>query len=150
MRQDFAPLSRSSIGFDWLFDMLANVPSSEQVDNYPPYNIEKTNEDAYRITFAVAGFAPHELSVTTQPNMLMVAGKKVRNGDGQYLYQGIPARAFQREFALADYVKVSGATLNNGLLSIDLVREVPEALRPKRIPIAGSTQPQQIEGKLAA
>jgi molecular chaperone IbpA len=147
---DLAPLSRSSIGFDRLFDLLENATQLEPVENYPPYNIEKTGDDAYRITLAVAGFTPEDLSITSQPNQLVVAGKKAQNGNGEYLYQGIVGRAFQRQFSLADYVKVSGASLNNGMLAIDLVREVPEAMKPRRIEISSSNQLQQIEGKVAA
>lgn len=147
---DIAPLSRSSIGFDRLFDMLENATQFEQAENYPPYNIAKTGDDAYRITLAVAGFTSEELSITSQPNQLIVAGKKAADGGGQYLYQGIAGRAFQRQFNLADYVKVTGANLNNGMLAIDLVREVPEAMKPRRIEIANSNQPRQIEGKAAA
>jgi molecular chaperone IbpA len=146
---DFAPLNRSSIGFDRLFEMLDHAAQFEQPDSYPPYNIEKTGEDAYRITIAVAGFTADELSVISQQNQLVVASRKAQNSDGQYLYHGIAARPFQRQFSLADYVKVSGANLNNGMLSIDLVREVPEAMKPRRIEIANSTS-SQIEGKVAA
>ncbi len=147
---DFASLNRSSIGFDRLFDILENATQYEQGENYPPYNIEKTGEDAYRITLAVAGFGPDELSITSQPNQLIVAGKRTKTSNGQYLYQGIAGRAFQRQFNLADHVKVAGASLNNGMLSIDLVREVPEAMKPRRIEIANSNQLRQIEGKAAA
>jgi molecular chaperone IbpA len=146
---DFAPLSRATIGFDRLFDMLDNVMQFEPADNYPPYNIEKTGEDAYRISLAVAGFTPDELSITSEPNQLIVAGKKIQTGNGAYLYQGIAGRSFQRQFSLADYVKVVGANLTNGMLAIDLVREVPEAMKPRRIEIANRNQPQ-IEGKVAA
>jgi molecular chaperone IbpA len=146
---DLASLSRSAIGFDRLFEMLDNAMQLESGGNYPPYNIEKTNEDAYRITLAVAGFAPEELSITSQPNQLIVAGRKVQDSNAQYLYQGIAGRSFQRQFSLADYVNVAGATLNNGLLSIDLVREVPEAMKPRRIEIANCNQPR-IEAQVAA
>jgi molecular chaperone IbpA len=146
---DFAPLSRATIGFDRLFDMLDNARLFEQADNDPPYNIEKTGEDAYRITLAVAGFTPDELSITSEPNQLIVAGKKTQTGNGAYLYQGIAGRSFQRQFSLADYVKVVGANLTNGMLAIDLVHEVPEAMKPRRIEIANRNQPQ-IEGKVAA
>jgi len=146
---DFAPLNRSAIGFDRLFDMLDNAMRFGPTDNYPPYNIEKTGEDAYRITLVVAGFSAEDLSITSQPNQLIVAGNKAKNSGSQYLYQGIAGRPFQRQFSLADYVKVVGANLNNGMLSIDLVRDVPEAMRPRRIEIANSNQPQ-IEGKVAA
>jgi len=156
---DLAPLSRSSIGFDRLFDLLDNAAQFEHPENYPPYDIEKTGEDAYRITLAVAGFTPEDLSITSQPNELIVAGERAKKGvGGQYLHRGIAGRAFRRQFNLADYVKVVGANLNNGMLSIDLVREVPDAMKPRRIEIANSNQPQigannnqpQIEAEAAA
>jgi molecular chaperone IbpA len=146
---DFAPLTRSTIGFDRLFNMLENAVQFEPVENYPPYNIERTGEDGYRITLAVAGFTPEELSIIAQPNQLIVTGKKMGEDSGEYLYRGIAGRAFQRQFNLADYVKVVGASLKDGMLSIELVREVPEALKPRRIEIANGNQPQ-IEGKAAA
>jgi len=145
---DFAPLSRSVIGFDRLFEMLDNATQFETFENYPPYNIAKTGEDSYRLTLAVAGFSPDELSITTQPNELIVAGRKGENGEGEYLYRGIAARSFQRQFSLADYVKVSGASLDNGILSIDLVRDVPEAMKPRRIEI-GQSSTKQIEAQAA-
>ena len=141
MMVDLAPWSRSSIGFDRMFDMLENARRSERADNYPPYNIEKTSDDTYRITLAVAGFSPAELSITFQPNELIVAGKKDENSS-RYLHRGIADRAFRRRFSLADYVRVAGANLNGGLLSIDLAREAPEAMKPRRIEIANSNQPQ--------
>ena len=149
---DLAPWSRSSIGFDRLFDMLENARRSDHPENYPPYNIEKTSDETYRITLAVAGFYPSELSIMTQPNELIVAGKKDETGSGQYLYRGIADRAFRRRFSLADYIRVAGANFNGGLLSIDLVREVPEANKPRRIEIANSNQPQAetVATKLAA
>jgi molecular chaperone IbpA len=152
MMVDLAPWSRSSIGFDRMFDMLENARRSERADNYPPYNVEKTSDDTYRITLAVAGFSPAELSITSQPNELIVAGKKDENGSGQYFYRGIADRAFSRRFSLADDVRVAGANLNGGLLSIDLVREVPEANKPRRIEIANSNQPQveTVANKIAA
>ena len=127
-----APLSQATIGFDRLFDMLDNAMQFEQADNYPPYNIEKTGEDTYRISLAVAGFTPDELSITSEPNQLIVAGKKTQTGNKAHLYQGIAGRSFQRQFSLADYVKVVGANLTNGMLAIDLVHEVPEAMKPRR------------------
>jgi molecular chaperone IbpA len=150
---DFAPLSRSAIGFDRLFDMLNQAMQFEPADNYPPYNIEKIGDVAYRITLAVAGYSPDELSVTSQPNLLVVFGRKgeAAQDGGQYLYHGIAGRAFERRFNLADYVKVTGAWLENGLLVVDLAREVPEAMKPRRIEIAsGSSQPKAIENKHAA
>jgi molecular chaperone IbpA len=146
---DFAPLTRSSIGFDRLFDMIENATQLEAADSYPPYNIEKTGEATYRITLAVAGFEPDELAITSQPNQLLVAGRKNEAGAGDYLYRGIAGRAFQRQFSLDDYVRVTSASLHNGLLAIDLAREVPEAAKPRRIQIAGGTQ-SQIETAKAA
>jgi molecular chaperone IbpA len=135
---DFAPFTRSSIGFDRLLDLIANAPHYEAADAYPPYNIAKTSEDHYRITLAVAGFEQSELNITWQPNQLIVAGRRTQNSTGEFLYQGIAGRAFQRQFNLADHVRVTGASLKNGLLSIELAREVPEAAKPRRIEIANS------------
>ncbi len=146
---DFAPLNRSSIGFDRLFDLMENATHLEQADSYPPYNIEKIGEDAYRITLAVAGFDREELAITSLPNQLIVAGRRAQDSAGEYLYQGIAGRAFERRFSLADHVRVTGATLQNGLLAIDLAREVPEAAKPRRIEIANSNQ-QRISGDKAA
>jgi molecular chaperone IbpA len=149
---DFAPLYRLAIGFDRMMDLLQDALESEPSDNYPPYNIEKTGEDTYRITFAVAGFGLDDLSVTQEQNTLVVAGKKP-DGDGKtYLHQGIAGRAFLRRFGLADFVKVTGAHLENGLLSVDLVREMPEEMKPRRIAIESvraDGQQKQIEQKAA-
>ena len=119
---DFAPLSRFGIGFDRLFDLLEEAGKFESTDNYPPYNIEKTGEDAYRVTLAVAGLTAGELSVTSEPNLLLVSGNKAEPQDCEYLYKCIAAGAFERRFNLADHVKVTGAHLENGLLTIELVR----------------------------
>lgn len=149
---DFAPLYRSAIGFDRIMDLLQSTLQSEPGDNYPPYNVEKTGEDAYRITLAVAGFGPEELTLTQQQNTLLVTGKKASDNGATYLYQGIAARAFDRRFSLADFVKVTGAHLENGLLAIDLAREVPEEMKPRRIAIdTGQTTNRQktIEQKAA-
>ncbi len=147
---DFSPLWRSSIGFDRMLNLLDEATRFEPADNYPPYNIEKTGEDAYRITLAVAGFAPNELTVTAQPNLLVISGNKAAAEGRQFLHQGIAARAFERQFKLADFVKVARASLEQGLLMIDLVREVPEAMKPRRIAIASSTEPKAIESRQAA
>jgi molecular chaperone IbpA len=148
---DFAPLSRSGIGFDRLFDMLDQATKVAPADNFPPYNIEKTGDDTYRVTVAVAGFMPDELSVTTQPNLLIVFGKKAEAGNGDYLYRGMTNAVFERRFNLADYVKVTGARLENGLLQIELMREVPEAMKPRRIAIdGGGNRPKVIENQQAA
>lgn len=140
---DFGPYVRSTVGFDRMFDMLETVANRED-DNYPPYNIEKTGDGTYRIVMAVAGFAPEALSLTTHDGKLTVAGKHADPGETQFLHQGIGARAFQRQFSLADYVQVTGARLENGLLVIDLKREIPEALKPRTIPI-GAGKPAQIK-----
>ena len=142
---DVSPLFRSTIGFDRLFNLLEQQAGFDQADNYPPYNIVKTGEDAYRITMAVAGFEPDELNVTGQQNLLTVTGRKQDGDNIQYLHRGIATRAFERRFELADYVKVTGARLENGLLTIDLVREIPEAMKPRRIPVNAPAQPKQIE-----
>ena len=147
---DFAPLWRSGVGFDRLFDLLDQAGKWEPADNYPPYDIEKTGEDAYRVTVAVAGFTPDELSITSQPNVLVVTGRKAENQGGSYLHQGIAGRAFERRFSLAEHVKVTAARLENGLLTIELLRELPEEVKPRRIPIASTTEPQAIEEKQAA
>jgi len=139
MRYDLSPLFRSTVGFDSLsrlMDMALN--REDEAPSYPPYNIEKRGEDAYRIRMAVAGFAEDELHITTEGNSLIVKGeRKAENGeeDASYLYRGIAARAFERRFQLADMVKVTGAGLKHGLLSIDLTREVPEAKKPRSIAI---------------
>jgi molecular chaperone IbpA len=145
---DFSPLFRSTIGFDRMFRML---DAATRVDSaslgYPPYNIEKTGVDAYRLTMAVAGFSPSEIEITAQENTLLVTGKaqkeeEKKNGNG-YLHRGIARRAFERRFSLADHMKVAGATLDNGMLHVDLVHEVPEAAKPRKIEIGTSSQPVQ-------
>ena len=135
---DFAPLYRATVGFDRIADLMDRVLSSDVAQpTYPPYNIEKTAEDAYRISIAVAGFAPDELSVEVKDGSLHIAARKAGDdAERNYLHRGIATRAFERRFALADHVRVSGAVHENGMLHIDLVREVPEALKPRRIEIA--------------
>jgi molecular chaperone IbpA len=135
---DFSPFYRSSIGFDRVFDLLENANRVEAIDNWPPYDIAKTGDDTYRITMAVAGFSQEELEISAQPNLLMVTGQKGAQAGGEYLHHGIAARSFTRRFELADHVKVTGATLVNGLLTIELQREIPEAMKPRRIEIASS------------
>jgi molecular chaperone IbpA len=135
---DFAPLFRSTIGFDRLTSALESALSADDsAFSYPPYNIEKTGEDTYRITLAVAGFGEDELQIEQHEDALTVVGeKKGQNGQAtQYLYRGIAGRAFKREFQLADHVRVTGATMDNGLLHIELVREVPEAMKPRKIEV---------------
>ncbi|MCF3640352.1 Hsp20 family protein [Rhizobium sp. TRM95111] len=145
---DFSPLYRSTVGFDRLFTMLDTLGQPDQTQSYPPYNIERTGENAYRITMAVAGFAESELSIEAREHTLTVKGEKAEETaeDGRFLYRGIAKRAFERRFQLADHVEIRGAQLKNGLLHIDLVREIPEAMKPRRIEIASTAaQPKQIE-----
>jgi molecular chaperone IbpA len=133
---DFSPLFRSTVGFDRLFDMLDEIADSGQ--GYPPYNIERTDENNYRVSVAVAGFGENELSIEAKENTLTIKGEKQQQqekSEGETLYQGIASRAFERVFQLADHVQVKGATLENGLLHVDLVREIPEAKKPRQIPI---------------
>ena len=138
-RFDLTPYRRSTVGFDRLFDLLENTARNSG-DNYPPFNIERRDEDAYRITIAVAGFRPGDLDITAQQNLLTVHGKKRDElADGEMLHVGIANRGFERRFELADYVRVENADLADGLLVIDLVREVPEAMKPKKIAIGGTT-----------
>jgi molecular chaperone IbpA len=142
---DVSPLYRSTVGFDQLFDMLDQAARVEPSPNWPPYNIEKTAEDQYRITMAVAGFAPDEIELVQQGNRLLVTGQKqAEESGGQFLHRGIPTRAFKQTFNLADYVTVVGAGLENGLLTVELTREVPEALKPRRIEIGSRVAPQTI------
>jgi molecular chaperone IbpA len=150
---DPTPLWRSTVGFDRLFDLIDSSLRETGDDNYPPYNIERTGEETYHVSLALAGFAPDEVTVTAEQNMLTVEGRKDDQGDHQYLYQGISGRPFRRQFSLADYVQVKGATFNDGLLRIDLVREVPEAMKPRRIAIKSgnaAAESQQVECKNAA
>src|SRR5580700_3634383 len=151
---DLSPFYRSTVGFDRLFSMLDRVAGGEQnAPGYPPYNIERTGENDYRITLAVAGFGEADLSLEVKENKLTIRGEKGQEQKaGEVLHQGIAARAFERVFQLADYVLVKGATLRNGLLHVDLVREVPEAKKPRTISItSGDTKPASvIEGQKAA
>ena len=147
---DLAPLYRSTVGFDRLFSMLDGF---EAAPGYPPYNIERTGENDYRITVAVAGFGDSELSIESKENTLTIKGEKQVKQDNtaEVLHQGIAARAFERLFQLADYVQVKGANLENGLLHVDLVREIPEAKKPRQIAIGnGNAKPQVVESKAAA
>ena len=149
---DLAPLYRSTVGFDRLFTMLDTLAQPDSGQTYPPYNIERTGENDYRISVAVAGFADNELSIESKENTLTVKGEKQTKEEtnGEVLYQGIAARAFERQFQLADYVQVKGASLENGLLHVDLVREIPEAKKPRQIAINGKAKPQVVETKVAA
>ena len=151
---DFAPLFRSTVGFDRLPGLLDDVMRREPADNYPPYDIEKTGENSYRITLAVAGFAPDDITVVAQPNLLVVAGRKPDQDDVQYLHHGLTMRAFERRFSLDDYMEVKSASMEHGLLSLELAREVPEAMKPRTIQIGGQigggSQPDAIEAQNAA
>jgi molecular chaperone IbpA len=131
---DFTPFWRSSIGFDRLFDLMnsAQLPDN---DGYPPYDILRLADDTYRISLALAGCSKDDITVTAQQNLLTVAGRRAQASEREYLYQGIASRAFERQFSLADYVEVTGASFEHGLLQIDLVRKVPEAMKPRRIEI---------------
>lgn len=149
---DFSPLYRSTVGFDRVFTMLDSLAQPEQ-PTYPPYNIERTGENAYRISMAVAGFDESELSIELNQHLLSVKGGKSeeKNENGDVLYRGIAKRAFERRFQLADHVEVRAAHLKNGLLHIDLVREIPEAMKPRRIEIAGAARneaPKAIEAQV--
>jgi len=145
---DFSPLYRSAVGFDRMTSLLDAAQKSTAADSYPPYNIEKTGEDAYRITLAVAGFGAQDLDMEVCDSQLVVVGKGDSKGDDtEYLHRGIARRAFERRFQLADHVEVKGADLRDGLLVVDLVREIPEAMKPRRIEI-GSVAPV-IEGETA-
>jgi molecular chaperone IbpA len=149
---DLAPFWRSSIGFDRLFDLIDETLRLTGEDNYPPYDIAREGEEKYHISLALAGFTPEEITVTAEQNLLTVEGHKAEKDDRDYLHQGISRRAFRRQFNLADYVEVTGAYFENGLLQIDLVRALPEAMKPRRIEIKsgfGHDQPQ-IEHKQAA
>jgi molecular chaperone IbpA len=147
---DPTPLWRSTVGFDRLFDLIDESMRWTGEDNYPPYNIERTGEDRYHISLALAGFTPQEVTVTADQNVLTVEGRKAEKGEHQYLYQGISARPFRRVFNLADYVQVKGASFADGLLKIELVREVPEAMKPRQIAINAGKDNRTIEHLKAA
>jgi molecular chaperone IbpA len=147
---DFSPYRRSTVGFDRLFDFLESASRAGE-DNYPPFDIEKLGDDSYRITLAVAGFKRDEIEIVAHQNMLTIGGRRSdeRGTDGNYLHMGIAARAFERKFELADFVRVTGAELADGLLRIELAREIPEAMKPRTIEIGGGA-PEAIELSNAA
>jgi molecular chaperone IbpA len=148
---DFSPLYRSTVGFDRLFEMLDQSARLDPAPNWPPFNVEKIGEDHYRITMAVAGFSADEIEIMQQENTLLVSGQKSSEQEGgQYLHRGIATRNFRQTFSLADYVKVTAASLENGLLTVDLVREVPEEMKPRRIEIATGDSRKVIEHDQAA
>lgn len=144
---DFSPFSRSTIGYENVFDRLNNLQRPENGSGFPPYDIVRTGEDAFCISLAVAGFSPGEINITAQQNLLIVTGQKNQDGDGrEYLYKGITSNSFERRFDLADHVEVESASFENGLLQIALVRRVPEAMKPRRIEINNGS-PTQLKGK---
>jgi molecular chaperone IbpA len=147
---DFSPLFRSTIGFDRLMRLADTATRLDSGNGYPPYNIESTGENAYRLTMAVAGFSPDELDITVQENALLVTGKSKREEEGkEYLYRGIARRSFERRFQLADHIKVGGASLDNGLLHVDLVREIPDAMKPRKVEIAKGSGAAVIDQRAA-
>ena len=148
---DLNPLWRSTIGFDRFFDLVDAAQHSGGDDNYPPVNVERLTEDRYQISLALAGFSPDEIAITAEQNVLTVEGRKAEKGQREFLYQGISARPFKRQFNLADYVQVRGAAFDNGLLQIELMREIPEAMKPRRIAInnSGASNIQQLGPKAA-
>ena len=150
---DFSPLYRSTVGFDRLFTMLDSLAQPEGGQSYPPYNIERTGDDAYRISMAVAGFSESEISIEAHRNVLTIKGERTedsKEGGNEVLYRGIAARTFERRFQLADHVEVTGAALKNGLLHIDLKRNIPEEMKPRKIAISnGAAKAKQIEAKAA-
>ncbi len=142
---DFAPLYRSSIGFDRVFNLLNNPQRLQAVDTWPPYDIVKQGEDEYRIVMAVAGFGEGDLDITQERNVLVVKGGKSDELKGEYLHRGIAGRGFERRFELADHVRVENASLRNGLLTVSLRREIPEAMKPRKISIGSDSQAQVLQ-----
>ena len=132
---DFSPLYRTSVGFDRLASLMSSASRQDQGTSFPPYNIRVTGEDNYRITMAVAGFSDNDIEITSEQNRLLVAGNRADEEQGEYLHRGIATRSFERRFNLADHVKVRSASMENGLLHIDLEREIPEAMKPRTIEI---------------
>lgn len=147
---DFSPLYRSTVGFDQLQSLLDSVTREAGSPTYPPYNIERLGESDYRISMAVAGFAESDLALEVKQNVLTISGKRAEPEGVNYLHQGIAGRSFERRFQLADHVEVKGATLENGLLHVDLVRQIPEQLKPRRISIESTSKAKAIEGTLTA
>ena len=146
---DFAPFRRSTVGFDRLFDLLENNAAGQNQENYPPFDLIKTGDNDYRIQLAVAGFAPDEIDITAQQNVLIVTGKKgdeTEDKGSDYIYRGIANRSFERRFGLADHIQVKGADLKDGLLLVDLVREIPEAMKPRKIGIGGQSKERSAIG----
>ena len=146
---DFAPLWRSTVGFDHLFDAFDRLQRSSVEDNFPPYNIARLGEDSYQISLALAGFSADEIKLIAEQNMLTVEGRKSDKTQEEFVYQGIAVRSFKRQFNLADYVQVKSAKFEDGLLRIELEREIPEAMKPRSIPINGQTERPRLEAKAA-
>jgi molecular chaperone IbpA len=144
---DFTPFRHSTVGFDRLFDLLESSIPAQVGDNYPPFDLVQENEDKYRITLAVAGFRSDEIELTAQQNLLIVAGRKRDDDNARYIHRGIAARAFERRFGLADYVQVKRADLRDGVLSIELEREIPEEMKPRKIEIAGGESVRRLESE---
>jgi len=148
---DFSPFTRSTIGFENIFDRLNNLPLPENGNGYPPYDIVRTGDDTFHISLAVAGFSPNEINIVAQENVLTVSGQKPQNdGQKEYLYKGISSGAFERRFDLAEHVEVEGASFANGLLQINLVRRIPEAMKPRRIEIKSAPPAKGKQGQIAA
>lgn len=140
---DFAPFRRSTIGFDQLFDLLENSASGQGSENYPPFDLIQIDDNRYRISLAVAGFSTDEIDITAQQNQLVVTGRKSDDNGSNFIHRGIATRSFERRFGLADHIKVTDAELKDGLLAIELVREIPEAMKPRKISIGGGSEKQQ-------
>jgi molecular chaperone IbpA len=145
---DFTPFRRSAVGFDRLFDMLESSAAGANGENYPPFDLIKVDDNRYRIEVAVAGFRREEIEITSHQNVLIIRGQKGEDGSSNYVHRGIATRSFERRFALADHIQVTGADLSDGMLKLDLIREIPEAMKPRKIEIGGSEaqparQPQQ-------
>ena len=146
---DLTPYRRTTVGFDRLFDLIENNARLQQSDNYPPYTIERLDEDRYRVTLAVAGFKADEIDITAQQNLLLISGRKAELAEGdraQFLHLGIANRSFERRFELADFVRVDRADLSDGLLSVELVREIPDAMKPRKIAINGKGEVIDLTG----
>lgn len=139
---DFTPFRRSAVGFDRLFDMLESSAASSATENYPPFDLVREGEHDYRIELAVAGFRREEIEITSHQNVLIIRGRKAEDNGADYIHRGIATRSFERRFALADHVHVTGADLADGMLAITLKREIPEAMKPRTIEIGGTTRPQ--------
>lgn len=137
---DFSPFRRSTVGFDRLFDLLENSAAGQTTDNYPPFDLVQLDDNSFRISLAVAGFKKEEIDITAQQNLLIVSGRRKDDDGSGFIHRGIATRSFERRFGLADHVTVRSADLSDGLLSIDLVREIPEAMRPRKISLGGSDQ----------